>query len=108
MISLDALPAVQVVELLARLTGRCALRREEDLLAVAERQPLPQPGDPYGRHHPDPAPAQRRPRYYQHKIAEGRRTREALRCLKRRTSNVIYARLRADARQAAVAASKDP
>ena len=107
MISLDALPAVQVVELLARLTGRCALRREEDLLAVAERQPLPQPGDPYGRHHQIRHQQSDGRAYYQRKIAEGRRT-EALRCLKRRTSNVIYARLRADARQAAVAASKDP
>jgi transposase len=45
---------------------------------------------------------------YQRKIAEGKTHKEALRCLKRRISDAIYARLRADARQAAAAASKDP
>jgi hypothetical protein len=42
--------------------GRGVLRRAEDLPAVAARQPAPQPCDPHGRDHPDPAPAQRRPR----------------------------------------------
>ena len=37
--------------------------------------------------------------YYQRKIAEGKTHKEALRCLKRRISDAIYARLRADARQ---------
>ncbi len=46
--------------------------------------------------------------YYQRKIAEGKTHKEALRCLKRRISDAIYARLRADARQAAAAAPKDP
>ena len=46
--------------------------------------------------------------YYERKIAEGKTHKEALRCLKRRISDAIYARLRADARQAAAAASKDP
>jgi hypothetical protein len=46
--------------------------------------------------------------YYQRKTAEGKTHKEALRCLKRRISDAIYARLRADARQAAAAASKDP
>lgn len=36
--------------------------------------------------------------YYQRKIAEGKTHKEALRCLKRRISNAIYAR-RADARK---------
>ena len=35
---------------------------------------------------------------YQRKIAEGKTHKEALRCLKRRISDAIYARLRADAR----------
>jgi transposase len=35
--------------------------------------------------------------YYDRKIAEGRTPREALRALKRRISNAVYARLRADA-----------
>jgi len=35
--------------------------------------------------------------YYEKKIAEGKTRKEALRCLKRRISDAIYARLRADA-----------
>jgi transposase len=38
--------------------------------------------------------------YYERKIAEGKTHKEALRCLKRRNSDAIYARLRADARAA--------
>jgi hypothetical protein len=38
--------------------------------------------------------------YYDRKTAEGKTHKEALRCLKRRISNAIYARLRADARAA--------
>jgi transposase len=38
--------------------------------------------------------------YYERKIAEGKTRKEALRCLKRRISDAIYARLRADARAA--------
>jgi transposase len=45
--------------------------------------------------------------YYDKKIAEGKTPKEALRALKRRISDAIYARLVADARTAA-AASKDP
>jgi transposase len=37
---------------------------------------------------------------YERKIAEGKTHKEALRCLKRRISDAIYARLRADARAA--------
>jgi transposase len=44
--------------------------------------------------------------YYDKKIAEGKTPKEALRALKRRISDAIYARLAADARTAA--ASKDP
>jgi transposase len=42
--------------------------------------------------------------YYDRKLAEGKTHKEALRCLKRRISDAIYARLQADARQAAAAA----
>jgi transposase len=45
--------------------------------------------------------------YYERKIAEGKTHKEALRCLKRRISDAIYARLRSDARQATPCA-KDP
>ena len=37
---------------------------------------------------------------YQRKLAEGKTRKEALRCLRRRISDAIYARLRADARKA--------
>jgi transposase len=39
--------------------------------------------------------------YYDRKIAEGKTHKEALRCLKRRISDAIFARLQADARRAA-------
>ena len=42
--------------------------------------------------------------YYDRKLAEGKTHKEALRCLKRRISDAIYARLQADARRAAAAA----
>jgi len=42
-------------------------------------------------------------KYYDKKIAEGKTGKEALRCLKRRISNAIYARLRADASAASAA-----
>jgi transposase len=41
--------------------------------------------------------------YYDKKLAEGKTHKEALRCLKRRISDAIYARLQADARRAASA-----
>ena len=37
--------------------------------------------------------------YYDRKVAEGKTHKEALRCLKRRISDAIYARLQADARR---------
>src|SRR5487761_1671894 len=46
--------------------------------------------------------------YYDKKAAEGKTHKEALRCLKRRTSDAIYARLQADARQAAQTPATGP
>ena len=46
--------------------------------------------------------------YYERKIAEGKTCKEALRCLKRRISDAIYAALVADARQAAAARPGGP
>ena len=46
--------------------------------------------------------------YYEKKLAEGKTHKEALRCLKRRISDAIYARLRADARNTAAASTRDP
>jgi transposase len=46
--------------------------------------------------------------YYDKKVAEGKTHKEALRSLKRRISDAIYAALVADARHAAAAGTKDP
>jgi len=46
--------------------------------------------------------------YYDRKITEGKTYKEALRALKRRISDAIYARLRADARQALTLAAEGP
>jgi hypothetical protein len=45
---------------------------------------------------------------YDKKIAEGKSPKEALRSLKRRVSDAIFARLRADARRAAARTGEDP
>ncbi len=45
---------------------------------------------------------------YDRKLAEGKTHKEALRCLKRRISDALYARLRADARQAAETPAAGP
>jgi hypothetical protein len=47
--------------------------------AVAAQAPAEQPRDPHGRGHPDPLPAQRRPRLHDKKIAEGKTPEEVLR-----------------------------
>ena len=47
--------------------------------------------------------------YYDRKIAEGKTHKEALRCLKRRISDAVFARLQADTQKAtAMAAAKGP
>src|SRR5215813_7260956 len=46
--------------------------------------------------------------YYERKIAEGKPHKEALRCLKRRISDAIYAALVADARRASGACAEGP
>jgi hypothetical protein len=46
--------------------------------------------------------------YYNRKLAEGKTPKQAPRALKRRISDAIFARLQADARRAAGAASKGP
>src|SRR5436190_6694677 len=46
--------------------------------------------------------------YYERKVAEGKTHKEALRCLKRRISDAVYARLQADARPAARAVMTSP
>jgi transposase len=46
--------------------------------------------------------------YYEKKLAEGKTHKEALRSLKRQISDAIFARLQADARQAAAARAWGP
>ena len=46
--------------------------------------------------------------YYDKKVADGKTHKEALRSLKRKISDAIFARLQADARQAAAARTKGP
>jgi transposase len=46
--------------------------------------------------------------YYDKKVAEGKTCKEALRSLKRKISDAIFARLQADARQAAAARTRGP
>jgi transposase len=46
--------------------------------------------------------------YYDKKVAEGKTHKEALRSLKRRISDAIYARLLADAQQASAVRAKGP
>jgi hypothetical protein len=46
--------------------------------------------------------------YYDKKVAEGKTHKEALRCLKRRISDAVYARLQADAQPAARAVMTGP
>jgi hypothetical protein len=46
--------------------------------------------------------------YYERTVAEGKTDKEALRCPKRRISDAIYARLLADARQAAAICPEGP
>ncbi len=46
--------------------------------------------------------------YYERKVAEGKTHKEALRCLKRRISDAVYACLQADARPAAPATVTGP
>jgi hypothetical protein len=46
--------------------------------------------------------------YYDRKIAQGQTHKEALRCLKRRISDALFARLVAEARRAAASASTGP
>ncbi len=63
-------------------------------------KPAPQPRHPHGRDHPDQPPAQRRPRVLRQEADRGKTHKEAVRCLKRRISDAVFARLQADARQA--------
>jgi transposase len=46
--------------------------------------------------------------YYDKKTGEGKTHKEALRCLRRRISDAIFARLQAGARQGAAATAKGP
>ena len=60
-------------------TDRGVLRQPEGAPAVAARQPAAEPRHPHGRDHPDPLPAQRRPRLLRAEDRRGQDTKEALR-----------------------------
>ena len=62
----------------------------------------------HGRHQLDPAQAQRRPHLLREEAGRGKTHKEALRSLKRKISDAIFARLQADARQAAATQAKGP
>lgn len=78
--------------------------KEEDLSAVAAGEPPAQPHHAHGGRHPDPLRRHPGRIYYQCKRAQSSGAKEAIRALKRRISDLIYARLVADAK--AVGTSK--
>ncbi len=47
-------------------------------------------------------------RYYDRKVAAGKTKMEAMRCLKRRLSDIVYARMKADAKRLTTAAGTGP
>jgi hypothetical protein len=83
-VTVDRFPSGTISPPATAPPGQGVLRRAEDLPAVAARQQASQPGDPYGRDHPDPAQAQRRPRLLPAQDRRGEGHREALRRLKQR------------------------
>ena len=103
----DPVPRQGSLRRLERHRPGRGLRRQEDQPAVAAREPAGQPSIYIAavtqiRYQHSPGRA-----YYDKKIAEGKTGKEALRCVKRRISDAIYARLVADARTAATS-PKDP
>ena len=78
---------------------RRVLRRPGPPPAVPRREPADQPRAAHDGRHPDPPPQHRRAAgYYERKRPEGKTPKEALRCLKRRLSDVVYRQLVADQR----------
>jgi hypothetical protein len=47
-------------------------------------------------------------RYYDRKVAGGKTTKEAMRCLKRRLSDIVYNQMRADAKRLAASPGGHP
>ena len=66
---------------------------------VDEGEPPAEPRPPHGGRDPGAPPSQRRARLLRRKVAEGKTGKEALRALKRRISDALYAAMVADARR---------
>jgi transposase len=78
---------------------RSLLGAEEDLPALHEGQPPAGPRCPHGGYNPGPLRHSEGRAYYDRKIAEGKTHKEALRSLKRRVSDALFAAMVADARR---------
>ncbi len=76
---------------------RCVLWRPDPPPAVAVGQSPAEPRTAHGRGHPAALPNSAGRRYYERKRLEGKTPKEALRCLKRRLSHVVYRQLIIDA-----------
>ena len=72
------------------------LRRAGPAPAIAGRKPADQPGAAHHGHRPAPHPIEGRA-YLGRKKAAGKTSMEAIRCLKRRTSDIVYRHMLNDA-----------
>jgi Transposase len=105
----DPVPQPQPLRRLQRhRAGRGVLRRPEGPPAVAARQPAPATRSTWPRSPRSGTSTATAAPTTTARSPKAKPTKKPLRSLKRRISDAIYARLRADARQAAAAASKDP
>src|SRR5262249_35448208 len=75
--------------------------------AVPRREPAERPRAAHDGGHPDPLPRHPGRVYYERKRAEGKTPKEALRCLKRRPSDLVDYQLRAD-RRGTIGACRSP
>lgn len=94
---------VQVEGPLCRLQrhgpDRSLLGQQQDPPALSAWEPSDEPRHPHGNGHPDQPPPHQRGTHYDRKVAEGMSHKSAVRALKRRISDALYACMLADARQ---------
>jgi transposase len=74
-------------------THRRVLRRTATPPPLTRREPPHQPRPAHGRRHPATQPHQRRPRLLRTQTRRRQNPKEALRCLKRRLSDVVFRQL---------------
>ena len=65
-------------------------------VALARREPADQPGPAHHGPRPDPQPSEGRD-YYDRKKADGKAPMEAMRCVKRRLSDIVFQQMLNDA-----------